>query len=766
MGALVLGGFFLGLAMGSAWATTPRGRRASPWKLAAIGEAAVGLLALPALTLPEWSGRLWPSLGPEALSSWAGVAVRTALAALVVIPPAFAMGVILPGLARAVRGRGAVFLYALNILGGLFGLAFALAWALPRFGVTGTSLAAIGLNAAAALIASLRLPAQGSSPGGEAAAASRPPRPGELGLAMYSGAVVLALEVFAIRAVGFFAPSALQATGLVLGVVLVGLFAASALPARRLPLPASLALACASAWGIGLGWLGPGPSLVIGGDDGSAWPLALRLASIALLVFGPAFFFAGRIFPSLFGNPDKEEPPDWAPLLAVNGIGGLLGAIGAQWWLLPALGPSLGFVAIGWTFLPALALATPIRGLARAGFLLAIAAPLVGSLPIASQFRQEPAVSGIAEVLAVRHAPEGTIAVIEGPRWGRALRFQRQYTLGGTRGLANEAREAHLPLMLHANPRRVGFLGLATGITAGGSLQHPEVREAIAFEISPFVAEAAPRWFGEWNRGFGADPRTEIVVEDARIAIAATSDAFDVIVGDLFFPWEAGAGRLFSREHFLSVRGALRPGGLFCQWLPLYQLTERQARTILATFRSAFPEAEVFRLKWSRETPMLALVGFRDRGLDWEVVRARCLAVRREVAIRDPAIRHPESIAMLYRGRLGEIEAPINTLENTLVELDAGAERLAGDWRLKYLGGHAWANFQAALDGWVRPDPGRLGDLARFSALGRALEDATNADTSLAGPMSDQLRESLPRGLLDDPAADWSLWPAPILPSR
>ena len=44
------------------------------------------------------------------------------------------------------------------------------------------------------------------------------------------------------------------------------------------------------------------------------------------------------------------------------------------------------------------------------------------------------------------------------------------------------------------------------------------------------------------------------------------------VVADLFHPGRDGAGALYTREHFAAVRELLTEGGLFCQWLPLYQL--------------------------------------------------------------------------------------------------------------------------------------------------------------------------------------------------
>ena len=144
-----------------------------------------------------------------------------------------------------------------------------------------------------------------------------------------------------------------------------------------------------------------------------------------------------------------------------------------------------------------------------------------------------------------------------------------QYVLGGTRSFLRQQRMALLPAVLHPAPRRVAFIGLGTGISAGGALVDPAVESVTALEISPLVADLSRRYFDEESDHFASDPRAHVVLEDGRIAVAAATDAYDLIVGDLLLPWQVGAGRLYSVEHFRAVRRALAPGGEFCQWLPI-----------------------------------------------------------------------------------------------------------------------------------------------------------------------------------------------------
>jgi len=138
------------------------------------------------------------------------------------------------------------------------------------------------------------------------------------------------------------------------------------------------------------------------------------------------------------------------------------------------------------------------------------------------------------------------------------------------------------------------------------------------------------------------DPRVEVVVDDGRNYLASTPAAFDVIVGDLLVPWRPAEAPLYTREHFASVRAALAADGVFCQWLPLYQLSPDQVAIIARTFLDVFPAAALWRGNFDPTAATLALVGHRGSGaLDVDAIddRLRRLAAagERNAFLQDPA---------------------------------------------------------------------------------------------------------------------------------
>jgi len=155
--------------------------------------------------------------------------------------------------------------------------------------------------------------------------------------------------------------------------------------------------------------------------------------------------------------------------------------------------------------------------------------------------------------------------------------MQCQYVLG------------HLPMLMHHNPRKVFVLGTGSGMTLGAVSVHPSVEQITLAEIEPNVLGVA-KTFGIDNHYILSkpDPRLKIVFNDGRNHLMTTKDRFDVITADPVHPWFSGAGYLYSTEYFRLAAQRLNPGGIICQWLPLYELTADNLRSVVRTIRENF----------------------------------------------------------------------------------------------------------------------------------------------------------------------------------
>lgn len=331
----------------------------------------------------------------------------------------------------------------------------------------------------------------------------------------------------------------------------------------------------------------------------------------------------------------------------------------------------------------------------------------------------------------------------------------------------NQERQAHLPVLLHGRARSVGVLGIATGSTLAGVTLHRDVEQIVAAELSPLAYEMARGFFGSFNRESLRDPRVQVVLEDARWLAADRRGAFDVVIGDLFLPWRTGEGRLFSREHFGQVRQSLKDGGLYCQWLPLYQLTREQFDCICRTFLEIFPGALVMRGDFYGDMPIVGLVGGRTlEQIDWGAIEQATRILRDRSEVGDALVRHPEGVAMAVLGELPSPgPGPVNTLGNNWLEWDAGRNILG--MRTPWFVGVPCAEWMRGIHRHSAPRlPARWRGAHDAGQFFLTLDVAVLAESPLAENFRSQIPERMPAALWTDTRVNWQQWPSRVKPIR
>jgi spermidine synthase len=702
--ATTLAAFFLGIAAGGAVFGRRAARAARPLRGYGWLEAAVAVTALLYFALLSLFHALYAPL-----FAWLGafpaafLAAKFTLALTVLFPPAFFMGGTLPLMSQhLVRradalGATAARLYAVNTLGAALG-AYLCAFHLVRhIGVTRSYALALATTAGVAALALWlgRRPAPapvGPSPGGGTAAL--PPR--ALGaLAVLSGVGTLALEVLWTRMFAQVLQNSVYTFALILVTFLVslalGALLAAALARRgSAPRPTLLVLLLGSALLVGLSpfafwWQSDGLQYLANRSGFAEYVLHVFGSAAAVLLLPTAWL--GILFPYLLKAAEpwgRGAGRTVGELAALNTLGGVAGSLLAGFVLLGSLGlwNSLRCVAALYAAgALGLALRGPRRTLAAApalATLILLLGPLDASqLPLVS-------VDGDRgeRVVEVLEGSAATVAVVKRPDSLR-IKLNNYYGLGGSGDRRQEARQAHLPLALHPDPRSVFFLGLGTGITAGAALQHPLERVVVA-ELVPEVVTAARRHFAPWLNGLFDDPRARVVVEDARNVLGGSRERYDVIIGDLFLPWKAGVGSLYARELFQAGLERLEPGGLFAQWLLMIQFSEQEFGSVARTFTEVFPRATLWRGNYRLSHPLLLLLGERDPApLDADALAQRLDAIARleQSALpsgvgRNAAPRTPDELLLYYQGNLSasrELLAgyPLNSDDRPFIEYSA-----------------------------------------------------------------------------------------------
>ncbi len=124
-------------------------------------------------------------------------------------------------------------------------------------------------------------------------------------------------------------------------------------------------------------------------------------------------------------------------------------------------------------------------------------------------------------------------------------------------------------------------------MTLGATSVHPTVKRVLLLELEPAMLGVA-KTFKAYNHNVLDNPKLEIIFNDGRNFLLTTKDKFDVITADPIHPWFRGAGYLYTTEYFKLASEHLKEGGIMCQWLPIYEMTVENLKSVVKTFQESF----------------------------------------------------------------------------------------------------------------------------------------------------------------------------------
>ncbi|MCZ6602209.1 MAG: fused MFS/spermidine synthase, partial [Planctomycetota bacterium] len=449
-----------------------------------------------------------------------------------------------------------------------------------------------------------------------------------------AGLLFLGIEIVWTRLFSLFFQNTVYSFAAVLAVYLIGAAVGAAMATRsadRIERPARLAgivIILASSLGM-IPFLAFGPLLrlqkalrEIPTFDSHGPALVADVAMAAILVL-PATIAMGYLFPLVGRIVGQGRSSLGAPIGGIytaGTFGSVLGGPLAGFLLIPTLG-----IVRTIQFLAALGWIIGIWGIARAPagrrrpaatiLILAIFPSLAMILEVIPTPGEAALLPG-ETIIEYREGRSAHASVIRDADGFRRLKVNRSYSMGGDLGVRVEKRQGILPVLIHPGPRRALVIGLGTGVTLGAAAGDPDL-DLVCVEILPEVIALSDR-FRDDHGGVASHPRIRLIQADGRTYLRESSEKWDLIISDLFFPWRPGVGPLYAREHFETARGRLEPGGIYWQWFALHQLTLGQVRILCRTFSSVFPEVELWIAEISGEVPVAGLVGM-ERPRDLEV---------------------------------------------------------------------------------------------------------------------------------------------------
>lgn len=645
--ALVLAIFMGGMAAGAALVARAGERWGNLVRGYAVVEAVIGVIAL----MFHWIfvgllGLSYDVIIPALGEPWLISAYKWLLAALIILPQTVLLGMTFPlmsgGIIRRYPGSdGHVLggLYFTNSIGAAVGVLCAAFLIMPRVGLDGAMIAAGIINLIVAALAwglgrgsEVARPARNTSADhAEAAPRSRLLRV-VLVATFVSAAASFAYELIWIRMLSLAVGSTLHAFELMLASFIAGI-ALGGLWVRRHadehPNPMRLvgwlqvlmglaALLSLVLYANAFSWVGY-LMQALGRSDAGYDLFMLGTAAVSIVIMMPAAFFAGTTLP-LFTVAllrDGQGEGSIGRVYAWNTLGAIAGVFLSIHFLIPVLGLKLGLVlaalvdmAIGIALLRLWASGRGefVRtGLALASVLAAVVLSLTmvrfDPLQLASGVYRsgQPSLPQGTEVLYYRDGKTTSVsAVVTGGGYAAIAtngKVDASILIAGDGSPAPDeptmVLAAALPLAYRDEVRVAGVIGFGSGLTTHTLLADPAIERVDTIEIEQAMVDGA-QIFGERVARAYLDPRSRIVIDDAKSHLSGQPGKYDLIVSEPSNPWISGVGALFSREFYQFVPRFLNEDGVFVQWLQLYEIDDELVGSVLAALAPAFADYRAY----------------------------------------------------------------------------------------------------------------------------------------------------------------------------
>jgi len=640
---LVLAIFMGGMALGAWLASRLSPRWRDPLLAYAIIEALIGVVSLGfhELFVAATSfafDRVIPQLGSPA----AVQAFKWTLAALLILPQCVLLGMTFPlmtgGVLRLRPGRSGyviAMLYFTNSLGAAAGVLASGFYFIAAAGLPGTLVAASVINLAVAAAVMLLRPAASKAfpPKTEPATTPQAAVPQLrllLAVAALTGASSFMYEIGWIRMLSLVLGASTHAFELMLSAFILGIAFGGLAVRRRIDAAKdTVRLLGYVQLAMGIAALA---TLPVYGSSFRAMELAMQSLSqteggyfafnlvshgISLAVMFPAAFCAGMTLPlitaSLLRNGAGERAV--GQVYAANTAGAIVGVV---------LAVHLGFAWLGLKGLIVagaaidLGLGVLLLGIGervwRRAYIAAtslIAAGAVGVALAGVQLDAHRMASGVFRtgVLLKPGGAENVLLQLDGKTATVSVTATSELRALRTNGKSDGALQVAggmpnndevmmtlagaLPQFLVPDARRVANIGLGTGLTTHVLLASKTIERVDTVEIEPAMAKAASS-FRPFNARALDDPRSRIHFADAKTYFSAQQTRYDVIISEPSNPWVSGVSGLFSTEFYGEVRRYLRDGGLFLQWVHVYEMTPALVATIMLALQANFADYELW----------------------------------------------------------------------------------------------------------------------------------------------------------------------------
>ena len=653
---ILLGTFMGGMCLGSLLLPRLVSPNRHPLRVYARLELGIGVLALCILVAMPLVGGIYTAWAGEGM---AGIVFRAVVAGICLLPPTMLMGATLPAISRWVKATpdGVAwlgFFYGGNIAGGVIGSLAAGFYLLRMFDVVTATLAAVVLNVAVFVIATVLARATPYQADRLVPTATGLAGTTSVYVAIaLSGLSALSAEVIWTRLLSLHFGATVYTFSLILAVFLVGLgigSTAGATMARDLASPrralgwCQLLLCGAMAWAAyqlteSLPYWPINPSIAT-----TPW-FTLQLDLVRCLwVVLPGAMLWGASFPLALGavaSTDQDAARLAGGVYAANTVGAIVGSMVTSFVLIPWIGSShseqviiiisalSGLLMLEPSFTAGQQKATtgnaetaeaaetaeqkssarstvPSSGrwnvagtvvLAVAMVAAGLLARSVHALPglLVAYGRYSATRVGQANIIYLGEGLNASVAVSE------LSNGVRNYHNAGKVQASSEPQDmrlqrmlGHLTTLIPRQTKNVLVIGCGAGVTAGAVSIDPALEHETIAEIEPLVPRVVSTYFAEHNFDVVRNPKVLVRIDDARHFVETTKETFDAVTSDPLDPWVKGAAMLYTAEFFEMVKRHLNPGGVVTLFVQLYESNTDAVKSEIGTFMEAFPNGIVF----------------------------------------------------------------------------------------------------------------------------------------------------------------------------
>jgi len=712
----VLAAFFLGLALGSYSAEKITRNRINDLRVYITLELVIGLsglLLLPALLNLDSLMAQLPVFGST-------LTAKFLITMLLLAVPTICMGATFPVVAAilirryADIGGGLSALYSINTAGAVLGASLSGFVFIPQWGLDGAIYIAFALNMAIAAMAwgfnrNLRLLPVESEPAVDVHARGNVVTPGmflpgvSLVVLFCTGLVAIASEVGWTKYLAIFTGTTIYGFAAILTVFLIGIASGSwwiksRLESLRTPhvwLSAGLV-----ALGLALLLTRVGLSVVPNIYSGVNYldapaPViyAVKYLVVFLLLIVPTFLF-GALFPlnlKLYCVDLRGVRTRVGRAYAVNTLASIIGAILAGFYFIPEYGTDVLLTSGALLILALPLLFLPIPAPGRAGAVVAagVSMAVMGfnwSLPhldyktmissVGYKYDEDVKAGRKPEFIFLK---EGKAGVISAVSYDGILAKLQNNGLNESMVDMKDATHARLveqllsliPYFLHEKPRSAFIVGFGGGITTR-ALTYTELESIRVVELEPAIVDAG-RAIAKGEIPALQDPRVHLEFNDARNTLLLDPTRYDIVAAQASHPWLAGAANVFTKEFFELVRTRLNPGGIYGQWVNLFNMDATTLRAIFKAFFTVFPEGVTFSNLYTGDFMLFG----SDRPLTFDYARiaARMDNPKIKAALAHYELRTPDDLvsyfALSRREALATTSAdgPMNSDTNILSEV-------------------------------------------------------------------------------------------------